>query len=132
MDITISREQATVPVTVIHIQGDIDVTSYQQLEAQADAAVQAGARDMVLDLSDVGHISSAGLRAIHHIFNLLRTDSPDESDRAVSWGLRDGTFKSPHLKLSNPSPGARQVLSTTGFDMFLEIHDSLEAAVASF
>jgi anti-anti-sigma regulatory factor len=132
MDIAISQEQATVPVTVFHIKGNIDVTSYQQLQAQAQQAIDAGTRYLLLDLSQVGYISSAGLRAIHLIFNLLRTDSPDESARAVSWGLRDGTFKSPHLKLLNPSPGVRQVLTTTGFDMFLEIHDNLEEAVASF
>jgi len=46
--------------------------------------------------------------------------------------LRDGTFKSPHLKLLNPQPAVQQALRMAGFDMFLETHANLEEAVASF
>ena len=77
-------------------------------------------------------MSSAGLRVLHTIFIMLRSDVPEENDAAVRKGLADGTFKSPHLKLLNPSKNNREVLRTAGFDMFLEIHDDLKQAVASF
>src|SRR5512136_2304035 len=132
MEIAVSHEQGRVPVTVLHVQGKIDVNSYEQLQAQAQAAVEARTRDVLLDLTEVTYISSAGLRALHHIFTLVRTDSPVESDSALSKGLRDGTWKSPHFKLLNPQPSVLEILKTTGFDMYLEIHHDFRDAVASF
>ena len=132
MDILVTREQGRVPVTVFRIKGEIDVRTYEQLQDQSQEAFKAGMRNLLLDLSEVTYISTAGLRALHHIFTLLRTDSPDESDAAMYEGLRDGTFKSPHLKLLNPRPAVQQALSTAGYDMYLEIHRDLKDALASF
>jgi len=132
MDITVSQEQGRVPVTVFHIHGDINVTTYEQLQQQAREAFDAGTRNLLLDLAEVTYISSAGIRALNDIFRLLRGDSPAESDEAMSKGLRDGTFKSPHLKLLNPSSRVLEVLKIAGVDMFLEIHRHLKDAVASF
>jgi len=50
----------------------------------------------------------------------------------MAQGLRDGTFKSPHLKLLSPSPQVLEVLKIAGVDMFLEVHRELQEAVASF
>ncbi|GAB4411144.1 MAG: hypothetical protein Fur0044_05070 [Anaerolineae bacterium] len=131
--ITVSKQQGRVPVTVLHLQGDvIDANSYGQLEAQVQAVYEAGARNVLLDLTKVKYISSAGLRALHSIFLLLRGDTLAESDQVMKKGLMDGTFKSPHLKLLNPSPTVMETLRTMGFDMFLEVHRNLKDAVASF
>ncbi len=132
MEIAVSHEQGRVPVTVLHVQGEINANSYEQLQAQAQAAVEAGTRDMLLDLAEVTYVSSAGLRALHYAFTLVRTDSPAESDSALSQGLRDGTWRSPHFKLLNPQPSVLEILKTTGFDLYLEIHHNLRDAVASF
>ena len=42
MEIAVSHAQGRVPVTVFRIKGEIDVNSYEQLQAQAQAAVEAG------------------------------------------------------------------------------------------
>ncbi|NJN95317.1 MAG: STAS domain-containing protein [Anaerolineales bacterium] len=103
--INISQQQGRVPVTIFHLQGDvIDANTYDQVEAQVQAAFESGARNLLLDLTKVRYISSAGLRALHGIFLLLRGDTSAESNQAMKKGLMDGTFKSPHLKLLNPSP----------------------------
>jgi anti-anti-sigma factor len=131
--ITVSQEQGRVPVTVFHVIGDvIDANSFQQLEAQARAAFEAGTRNLLLDLTKVRYISSAGLRALQSIFMLLRANTPGESDETMKKGLMDGTFKSPHLKLLNPSPAVIDTLRVMGFDMFLEIHHNLKKAIASY
>ena len=132
MEITVTQEQGRVPVTVLHVQGDVNASTADQFLAEAQGAYDDGARDMLIDLSGVSLLSSAGLRTLHSIFNMLRSDSPEESDEAVRKGLTDGTFKSPHLKLLNPDKNVTQVLSMAGFDMFLEIHNNLKKAVASF
>ena len=132
MDISISQQQGNVPVTVFHIRGDINASTYEDLLKQAEQSVQSGARDLVLDMSEVPYMSSAGIRALNAIFKLMRGDSPAESDEAMSKGLRDGSFKSPHLKLVNPNRNVHEVLKMAGLDMFLEIHRNLKDAVASY
>jgi hypothetical protein len=130
MDVTVSQAQARVPVTVFQISGA--VTDNQELEALAQAAYDAGARNILLDLSDVPYMATSGLRALHAIFTLLRSDTPEESDEATKSGIAAGTFLSPHLKLLKPTPHVREVLKASGYDMFLQIHRDLSSALASF
>ncbi len=132
MDIVVLKEFGRVPVTVFRIKGDIDVNSYEQLQAKAEEAIAGGVRYLLLDLSMVSYISSAGLRALHQIFTQLQAQAEDESNEALHKGLRDGSFKSRHLKLFNPTPTVQTVLKTAGFDMYLDIYKDLKDAVASF
>jgi hypothetical protein len=130
MEIVVSQEQGRVPVTVFHIKGK--VTAGEQLKTQAEQAIEAGTRNLLLDLREVPIITSSGLRDLHHIYLQLRTDAPDEHDETVKAGIRDGTYKSPHLKLLKPSKNVQQALKYAGYDMFLEIHQNLKDAIASF
>jgi anti-anti-sigma factor len=132
MEIETAQAQGKRPVTIFHIRGEINIMSYEQLEQKAREAHAAGARDLLLDLTEVTYISSAGVRALNSIFKLLRSDSPEESDEAMRRGINDGTFKSPHLKLLNPSPRVMEVLRIAGVDLLLEVHQDLDAAIASF
>lgn len=132
MEITVSNEQGRVPVKVFHITGDIDAASFEQLEAQAQQAIQDGARFIVLDLAQVPYISSYGIRGISQIFTWLRNTAVGEEKAAISKGFKDGTYKSHHLKLANATPQVNKVLTTAGMDMFLEIHSDLKQAVESF
>jgi hypothetical protein len=132
MEIEVSQQQGRVPVTVFRIKGAI--ISDAELSAKAKEAVGDGTRDLLLDLSEVPYMSSQGLRALHSIYTLLRTDAPGESDQAVKTGIAAGTFKSPHLKLLGPTDKTLEVLKITGYDMFLEIFpkDKFSQAIASF
>lgn len=132
MEITVSQEQGRLPITVFHVSGEINVTSYEALQAKAREAFEAGTRDMVLDLAEVGYVSSAGIRAITAIFRVLRGASPAETPAAMQKGLADGTFKSPHLKLAAAAPNVMEVLRLSGVDMFLDIYPSVQAAVDSY
>lgn len=120
--------QGRVPVTVIQISGEIDVSNYTQLQALASQLAEAGRRHLLLDLSQVTYVSSAGLRALHAIYTML----PPPGDESLPGGLHQGSFKSPYLKLLNPRPNVRRSLELVGFDMFLETHSDLEQAIASF
>ncbi len=132
MDISITPEQGRVPVTVFHVNGSIDAASYEQLQSRADQSIQSGTTNLLLDLSGVPYMSSAGLRAINHIYNLFHKETAGAGEEAVNQGLRAGKYKSPHLKLLSPTPRVLEVLQMTGFDMFLEIHHNLKEALASF
>lgn len=125
MEIIIAQEQARVPVTVMHVDGSLDAVTSDQFQARALEAVDAGHRDLLLDLQQVPYLSSAGLRVINLIFARLNPDSSGA-------GVLTGKMKSPHLKLLNPTPRVLQVLQMAGYDMFLEIHHNLRDALASF
>ena len=130
MDVTVSQAQGRVPVTIFRITGA--VTDNRELETRAQAAYDGGARNILLDLTEVPYMATAGLRALHAIFTLLRADTPAESDATTKAGIAAGTFVSPHLKLLNPNAYVLEVLKVAGYDMFLEIHRDVNQAVASF
>jgi len=132
MEITTSQETGRVPVTVLHIRGDIDSSNYQLLDERAEAVIEGGAQYLLVDLTGVRYMSSAALRSLNQIFHRLRARSKDTSDEVMYQGINAGTYKSPYLKLLKPSKTVLEVLKVTGFDMFLEMHDDLKSALASF
>jgi len=123
MNITISQEQARVPVTVFRVEGRINLGNADELTRKAQKAYQDGMRDLILDLSGVESLTSAGLRAILTILKMLGTDS---SNHVSPSG------KSPHIKLLNPTEYVLITMRTAGFDRYLEIYESLPEALASF
>ena len=134
MDIQVTTEEGRVPVTVMHVSGNIDTQSYEQFQAKAEELVNGGARYLLIDLSRTPFVSSAGLRALHHIFNKLRAlDSENPaSEEDVRRGISAGTYKSPHLKLTNLSKETRTAFELSGFDMFIDTFDNVDNAIASF
>ena len=132
MEIKVSTEQGRVPVTVLHVDGNIDSVSYESFLARANELINSGSRHMLIDLEHVPLVSSAGLRAFNNIFSRLRELSPDMSDEEMRNGINAGTYRSPHLKLANPSQAARLALETSGFSMFLEILPDVSSAISTF
>lgn len=132
MDITVSQEQGRVPVTVLHVAGKTDSASADELEKKVMEVIDVGARYLVLDLSKIPYMSSAGLRVLQEVFSRLRSLSENESDKEMYRKINDGTFKSPHLKLLNPTREVLEVLKMSGFDMLVSIEKDLKTAVASF
>ena len=129
---SLSRTDGRVVVTVFHLKGDLDLKTTPEFDKFVRNAYTEGTRYAVLDLSEVRYISSAGLRGIHSLFNLLRSGDETEDDSQIKKGVRDGIFKSKHLKLAGPSQNVQQVIAMAGYDMFMEIHPSVDAAIASF
>jgi hypothetical protein len=132
MEIKIRNEQGRVPVTVFEVVGEINSNTYEEFLAKAKQHQTNGMQNLLVDLTHARYVSSAGIRALSTLFKLLRTDSLTESAGAVYQGINDGTFKSRHLKLLSPAPNVRETFGTAGVDMFLEIHDDLGVAIASF
>ncbi|HET6444091.1 MAG TPA: STAS domain-containing protein [candidate division Zixibacteria bacterium] len=130
MEITTSNEMGQVPITVFHLSGSL--TDEEPLISQVTAQYESGMRYALLDLSEVGYISSSGLRAIHNVFMLLRGNDPEESDESMTKGIARGTYTSPNLKLYKPKKEAMKTLHISGYDMFLEIYKKYKEAIASF
>ncbi len=132
MEIKVTQENGRVPVTVFHLDGDLASDSYEQLEAQARQSIADGACYLLLDMTKVPYMSSAGIRAMNQIFNWLRNLPQGEDEAALKTGIRDGTYKSHRLKLLNPSSQVQKTMATAGIDMYIEIHHDLKTAVDSF
>lgn len=130
MDITVSQAQGTIPVTVFHINGDL--SDEELLVAKAKEAYEAGSRNLLLDLSDTPYISSSGLRGLHMVWMLFREDKSESGDKAIRAGITQGSYRSRHFKLLNPSKSGAKALNVSGYDMFLEIHKNMKSAIASF
>jgi anti-anti-sigma factor len=134
MNIKISTEQARVPVTILHVEGDIDSSTYEDFLSQAEKLINEGARYMIVDLAQVPYVSSAGLRAIYTILMDLRAVHPEEnlSENQMEKAAAMGTYKSPYLKLLNLSDGVHGVFQMGGFDRYIETFTDRERALASF
>ena len=136
MEITISQEQGRVTVSVIHITGHLDGQTYQSLIAEARKVVEGGIANILLDLSDLTYISSAGLVSLHTI--ALMTRGEELPDPKQAWSAlksmdrtRDGGLQK-HLKLLNARPEITNVLEMVGFSAFFEVFTDKKTAVDSF
>jgi anti-anti-sigma factor len=136
METTISQEQGRVTVSVIHIAGHLDGQTYQSLIAEARKVVENGISNILLDLSDLTYISSAGLVSLHTI--ALMTRGEEMPDPEQGWSTlksmdrtRDGGMQK-HLKLLNPRPEITSVLEMVGFSEFFEVFTDKKAAINSF
>lgn len=132
MEITTTTENIKFPITIIHVNGDIDSTTSQAFMAKIEELISDGARHILVNLSNVPFISSAGLRAIHIIFNQLRTLHKDADDDVLRKNMSAGMYKSPYLKVTNLSPKLKEVFELGGFDTYIEIHNDINNAINSF
>ena len=135
MEITVTQEKGKVPVSVIHIKGELDASSYPKLVNTAQALYSAGARSLLLDLTDLKFISSAGLASLHIITKMFRDEKVAPEDVWDTFKKFDRERESSlqkHIKLYNPSPEVDYVLDILGFKQFFEIYTDLEDAIDSF
>lgn len=133
MEIKASIVTGRVPVTVAHVEGNMDASAAEVFQANVLSLIEAGTRHILLDMKKVPYISSAGLRALHQIFNKLRDVNEDSvTDEEMRKGIIEGSYKSPHLKLLNLSENASVPFKAAGFDMYLETFTDRQAAINSF
>lgn len=130
--IVIQQEQAHVPITVFQVAGDIDASSYELLEDAAADAFGQGTRRLLLDLSGVAYMGSAGLRALYTIDQMLRQAADDAAGGVADSGLTNDSFRSPFLKLLHPSRSVNHTLKISGFEMAFDVFDDRQLALDSF
>ena len=136
MNISVSQAQGNVPVTVLKLDGQLDGQNYQELISKAQELYNAGARDFLLDLSNLTYISSAGLVALHSVALLTRGEEVPDTEggwsayRSMGRSAEAGMQK--HVKLLNPRSEIMNVLDMVGFRNVFEIFTNLDDAVNSF
>ena len=60
------------PVTILQLDGKLDGSNYMQLVEEAKSNYGDGVRDLLIDLSRLSYLSSAGIAAIHKTALLFR------------------------------------------------------------
>lgn len=111
-EVTITQ-QSHKRVEELTISGRIDSSNASQLDDKLKSLIEDGKVNLVLELSGVEYMSSAGLRAI------------------VA-ALRETNKKRGDVRLANVSERVSDVLSLAGLDSLFDTFDTTAAAIGSF
>jgi anti-anti-sigma regulatory factor len=136
MQMTAEHVQGRIPITILAIHGDIDASNYDQVIAEARDLYAAGARHLLLDLSDVPFMGSSGVVALHSIALLMRGETPPDPDsgwqafHTIDHARAGGVQQ--QVKLFGPQPKVSRTLQMTSMSDFFEIHTDKQAAIESF
>ena len=136
MEIIISQNQDSPQISVMKLRGALDGNSYEYFITEAEKLYDTGTRNLILDMSELSFLSSAGLAALHRIARVFRGE--DRSTFEEGWGAlrtmgndrKSGLQE--HIKLLKPSEKIQAVLDTVGFKAFFEIYTETQPAMASF
>lgn len=108
------------------------MNSVDQFESAASEAIKNGASNLLIDLTDVQFMSSAGIRSINSLYYRLHPKVSDESEKLIHQEIRKGTYEAPHLKLLNPQKRILDSIKMVGLDMYLGIYSDEFEAIAAF
>jgi anti-anti-sigma regulatory factor len=128
LTITTSQIKGDVSVTVFHLEGHLHGATEKELVDRARQAYEDGARYLLLEISELEVLASAGLRAIQMIFKLFTP--PDDVDTMRQHG--DEPYKSPYFKVVCAKPEIYYILNITGFSQNILIYNNMEDATSSF
>lgn len=136
MDISVTQMQGNVPVAVLELDGQLDGQNYEELITKARELYSAGARDFILDLSNLTYISSAGLVALHSVALLVKGEDLPDTEQGWStyrsMGKTSASGVQNHIKLVNPTEEVKNVLDMVGFGNVFQMYSDLDEAVKSF
>ncbi len=100
-------------ITVYLPDGRIDTLAADEMDQTLQAAAAGGSHKIVVDMSGVEYISSAGLRTLASVLVKSRAEGGD-------------------MKLAALNTRVTRVFRIIGFDVLMSVHDTPEAAVADF
>ena len=100
-------------IRIIQPQGRIDSEGALDLEMALHEVVEGGSYQVILDLSQVSYINSAGLRILADMLTRTQGSGGD-------------------LLLASPSQKIRRILQIIGFDNFFRMFDDVDTAVGAF
>jgi anti-sigma B factor antagonist len=100
-------------VQLFEIIGRVDSSNAAELGNALDKSVDDGRSNLVLDLSGVEYMSSAGLREMVRVLKRVKRTGGD-------------------LRIANPSDRVKEVLELAGLDTIFEIYPTQVEAVGSF
>ncbi len=132
MEIFISELQGRVPVRKLHLKGDLDANSADYFNKSAEQVVAEGSTNILVDMSEVPFMSSAGIRSLHALYTKLHPMGSEQDKDSVYKEVSAGTYSAPHLKLLNPNRKVAEAIKMSGLDMYLKVYQSEQEALSAF
>lgn len=133
----ITTEQIQTPsVTILRLNGDLDGSNFREVMKKAKELYEAGSRHLLIDMSQVPFMSSAGLVALHN--TALLYGGKEQLDVENGWGALKATASAGEagmqgqVKLLNPTARVVKALDQTGMLSFFSVYEDRAAALASF
>jgi anti-anti-sigma factor len=111
-------QQGNKNIAVLHLRGWLDALGEKQLVETVQKAKDQGVEFILLEMSELDVITSAGIRAMQKAFQIL---TPKEE-----------AYKVAHLKLASAPPQVHHVLGLTGFLQNVPMYESAQDALLSF
>ncbi len=99
-------------VVLIRIGGFLDGHTFVDLERHFDQVMKAGHRRLVLELSGLSYIASAGVGLFINTNHRLKAEGG-------------------RVELVNPSPNVKEIFTILGLDAIFTLHEKVESAVAA-
>ncbi len=100
-------------VTAVSVTGDLDANSSAEATAYLDAEIEDGHSNLVIEMSSVTYISSAGLRVILGTMQQARSAGGD-------------------VRLAGAVGNIRRVVDLSGLATFIKTFATADQAVASY
>jgi anti-sigma B factor antagonist len=113
INISFSKAEANPDVSIIAVKGFVDTTTSSELEESLKRLLRKGRYNVVIDLTDVNYISSAGWGIFISEIKEIRENGGD-------------------LKLAAMTGDVYEVFELLEFQTILESYDSVEESVESF
>jgi len=99
-------------ITRVDVHGELDHATVDTLGATLDELADRGATRVVIDLSNLRHVSSSGLAALVRIHLRLMKAGGD-------------------VRVTGTQRAVRKVIEVTNLDKILTLHDTAEDALAA-
>lgn len=115
---SIEQVQGEVPITIFHLSGRLDATGEEDFQKWASDAYQAGARYLLLDMSEVTMLTSAGMRALQKVYRMYTTE--------------ESSLETSELKIAAAPPPVYEPLRLTGFLKSIPTYETVQSAIDAF
>jgi stage II sporulation protein AA (anti-sigma F factor antagonist) len=100
-------------INIISLTGSIDALNSNQVEQELMSQIQSGSARLILNLTKVNFLSSAGLRIILQVLKETRSQGGD-------------------LRIACAQPSVFKSLELSGFTSILKYFSTLDAAILSY
>jgi anti-anti-sigma regulatory factor len=136
MDITFEKVEQNPKLTIMALNGDLDGSNYLQAIEAAKTVQAGGSTYLLLDMTHVPFMGSAGLVALHTIALLMQNKPlPDEEDGWAAFRNLANDIDAgmqPFVKILNPQASVERGLKKTGMNQFIEVLTERDAALDAF
>jgi len=130
MEINITIEQASEPVAIMKLVGDIDASNFMEIVDKATETYKTPSRYLLIDLSEVASISSTGMVALHKIA-LIYSGVPQDVEEGQNPDFTHSNEARKYVRLVNPQPEVDQPLEKAGMKLYFKFYGDLDSALKS-